>query len=408
MTREFKHGLVVGKFCPPHAGHVFVIETAAASCEKVTVLVCDNPAYPIPAGDRARWLNEMLPYPSIDIRIIKDLDDDENSEAWAAYTLNFLLDAPDAIFSSEHYGDRYATAVGATHVCVDRTRETRPISATQIRTNPAECWEFLSPAVRAHYVERIVVLGAESTGTTTLSRALAQRWDCLWVPEYGRLLSEAKLSDGTIDTWISEEFVEISLRQAELEEQAARVTQPKDGQARLVCDTDPLATILWHQRYMGFEHPQLRDLAESRRYRLYVLTGDEIPFAQDGLRDGEHIRHQMHQNFRALLASQLTPWVEVFGSVSQRIEQVEEALAALPQIDHGATAARGHIENGTANIENGTGNIDTGCVANLIVPHDLALIGVDDLARLTRLVGAARARWRYLLIHNLNAGVLLQ
>lgn len=52
---------------------------------------------------------------------------------------------------------------------------------------------------------------------------------------------------------------------------------------------------------------------------LYLLTGDEIPFVQDGLRDGEHIRHEMQDRFRAALAAQQIPWIEVRGDVAARV-----------------------------------------------------------------------------------------
>jgi nicotinamide riboside kinase len=62
---------------------------------------------------------------------------------------------------------------------------------------------------------------------------------------------------------------------------------------------------------------------------LYVLTGDEIPFVQDGLRDGEHLRGWMTQRFREVLATQPTPWVETSGSHEQRLNDVLARVAEL-------------------------------------------------------------------------------
>ncbi|MDF2492268.1 MAG: nadR, partial [Microbacterium sp.] len=56
------------------------------------------------------------------------------------------------------------------------------------------------------------------------------------------------------------------------------------------------------------------------------LTGDEIPFVQDGTRDGEHIRHGMQERFRRVLSEQSVPWLEVRGSVPARV------AAALPAV----------------------------------------------------------------------------
>src|SRR5581483_9617149 len=66
------------------------------------------------------------------------------------------------------------------------------IMATALRTSLAvnTCWYFLEPPVRAYYARRICLIGAESTGKTTLARALAEHYQTVWVPEYGREYSE--------------------------------------------------------------------------------------------------------------------------------------------------------------------------------------------------------------------------
>ena len=49
---EHAHGLVMGKFYPPHVGHRLLVRTAAATCERVTVLVLAHPAESISLEDR--------------------------------------------------------------------------------------------------------------------------------------------------------------------------------------------------------------------------------------------------------------------------------------------------------------------------------------------------------------------
>jgi HTH-type transcriptional repressor of NAD biosynthesis genes len=90
-----------------------------------------------------------------------------------------------------------------------------------------------------------------------------------------------------------------------------------------------LATALWHERYVGEPAPRNLERAAAHQPALYVLTGDEIPFVQDGMRDGEHIRHDMQQRFREVLAAQPVPWVEVRGSVQERVVAVLPLIAVL-------------------------------------------------------------------------------
>ena len=75
---------------------------------------------------------------------------------------------------------------------------------------------------------------------------------------------------------------------------------------------------------MGRSTGPVEAIAASRSYALSVLTSDDIPFVQDGLRDGEHLRGWMTERFRERLRD---PWIEVRGSVAERVDQV---LSALP------------------------------------------------------------------------------
>jgi nicotinamide riboside kinase len=90
-------------------------------------------------------------------------------------------------------------------------------------------------------------------------------------------------------------------------------------------------TVLWHRRYVGADDHRLRALAAARKYDLYLLTGDEIPFVQDGLRDGEHVRHQMHTWFVQALQAQATPWLLLAGSPNQRLAAAAAAVEPLLQ-----------------------------------------------------------------------------
>jgi NadR type nicotinamide-nucleotide adenylyltransferase len=184
-------------------------------------------------------------------------------------------------------------------------------------------WDFIDPPVRAWYAKRIVILGAESTGTTTLARDLATALRTLWVPEYGREYSEEKLARRE-KKWQSEEFITIAHEQNRRENLAAR-----DANRILICDTNAFATRLWHRRYMGFDSPELDVIASTCRAELYLLTGDEIPFVQDGLRDGEHIRHEMHRWFEEELRSQPCPWKMIRGDPSTRLNKALSAINAV-------------------------------------------------------------------------------
>ncbi len=115
----------------------------------------------------------------VTVLVIDDIYSDDDSKEWADLTIGWLGYSPDAVFTSEDYGDRYAAFMGSTHVLVDKARLQVPCSGTAIRTNLSRNGNIWEPPVRAWFVKRICVLGAESTGTTTLAQALAREFKYL-------------------------------------------------------------------------------------------------------------------------------------------------------------------------------------------------------------------------------------
>lgn len=186
-----KTGLVIGKFYPFHKGHEYLIETARAQVEQLTVLVCEHVEQRIPGDVRARWIRHA--FPEVLVRVIPDTVAPDDSKGWAKHTLCFLGYVPDVVFTSESYGDPYAQALGSVHMLVDRKRASVPISATMIRSDMWQYAQFLRDEVRQYFLRHVVVVGAESTGTTTLARDLARAYKTHWVPEVGRYYSEGKV-----------------------------------------------------------------------------------------------------------------------------------------------------------------------------------------------------------------------
>jgi len=319
--KKFLRGVVIGKFYPPHRGHKYLIDTAARQCTHLTVILCGKPTDSIDPELRGAWLREI--HPAAEVMVIDDRYDANDSQVWAENTIRWLGRAPDVVFTSEDYGDRYAGLMGCQHVLVDKSRVTVPCSGTAIRTDPWKNWDYIEPPVRSHFARRICVLGAESTGTTTMAQALAAHYQTEWVAEYGRELSELKIQRGEMD-WRSEEFVEVALEQCRREDAAARRCN-----RLLICDTNAFATVLWHRRYLGTPSESVAQIAASRKYDLYLLTGDEIPFVQDGTRDGEHLRHQMHQWFVEALQPQQTPWALLRGTPAARLAKAISLIDPL-------------------------------------------------------------------------------
>ncbi|HEY1107306.1 MAG TPA: histidine kinase, partial [Opitutaceae bacterium] len=107
-------GLVIGKFLPPHHGHKLLIDHAIAASARVVVIVCGKPTDPVPAELRGAWLREI--HPEAEVMVIDDRYDENDSRVWAENTLRWLGRAPDVVFTSEDYGERYAALMGSRHM----------------------------------------------------------------------------------------------------------------------------------------------------------------------------------------------------------------------------------------------------------------------------------------------------
>lgn len=326
---SFRHGLVVGKFYPFHAGHRQLILTAISRCERVTVQVLHSGVESIPGPVRADWIREEHPGVNVvDARDDHPVDFDD-PHAWTVHmrVIERLLTSPvDAVFSSDDYGAELARRLTAHWVPVDPGRALVPMSGTAARADIGASWWALPTPVRAWFCRRVVVVGAESTGTTTLARGLGERFGVPWVAEFGREWSMLR-PGGLAAPWHTSEFDLVAMEHERREVEAMRRTP----RPLVISDTDVLATTLWHERYLGSRSPSVAERARRWRPDLYLLTGDEIAFEQDGLRDGEHLRHPMHRRFRQVLSGSGVPWVELRGGHEERlataVAEIERLLA---------------------------------------------------------------------------------
>jgi len=237
------HGLVLGKFLPPHAGHHELVDFALGCCSRVTVLVLGSVTEPIPLSLRRDWMRARHPAARVVAgwdEIPVEFDDPLVHDAHIELMERLLNEPIDAVFTGEAYGDLLASRWGVEHVLHPRDGV---ISGTVVRADPGPWWSSLEPGVRAWFCRRVVITGAESTGTTTLARGLASQLGTVWVPEVGREVSEAR---GLPYVWRDVDFEMIARRQQRNEDRAARVSGPV-----LVCDMDALATCIWQERYTG-------------------------------------------------------------------------------------------------------------------------------------------------------------
>ena len=206
-----RRGFVLGKFLPPHAGHVFLCDSAAAMVDEMSVLLCSTDAEPIDGGLRRRWLTELLPQCRI-LHMHRDIpqtpEDHEDFWAiWRAAIAEFHPEPIARVFGAETYVFRLAQELNATPVLIDPARSIFPVSSSSVRADPAGNWRFVPGPVRPHFQTRICLLGPESSGKSTLAGLLADRFGATAMPEYGRDY-DACYRQGT--GWSGEDFIALA------------------------------------------------------------------------------------------------------------------------------------------------------------------------------------------------------
>lgn len=148
-------GLIVGRFDPPHLGHSYMIEWAAARCDRLVVFVNSSTGGDTaPGALRSGWLAELHPgVVVIEVchRLGTDFDDEDLWQQWMGlFTEHWPHDeGPHVVFSSDEYVVELARRFDAEHRVVDADRATVPISATQVREDPASHLHHLAPPVRS-------------------------------------------------------------------------------------------------------------------------------------------------------------------------------------------------------------------------------------------------------------------
>ena len=167
-------------------------------------------------------------------------------------------------------------------------------------------------------VRRLALMGGESSGKTTLARALAEALGTVWVPEYGRQRWEELR-----ETLSVAELVMVAQRQVALEDEAAL-----NAQGWLVCDTTPLTTLQYCLHDHGRAPAELEALAR-RRYDLTVVCEPDFGFVQDGCRRDDDFRARQHAWTVQQLTAMDVPWLAVHGPVAARVAQVLQALKTL-------------------------------------------------------------------------------
>lgn len=320
-----KRGFVLGKFMPPHAGHVTLIQSARSLVEELTVLVCSMPDDPIAGETRLSWMRSLFP----DCRVLwhsqpapqQPSEDPDFWETWTRIVKQHHPEPIDYVFAGEAYGAQLAEKVGGKFVPLGGRilnadgKRIGGLSGEKIRQAPLDYWEYLPPMVRDHYALTICLHGIESVGKSSLAERLADHYATTFVPEYGRSHCEAHGTDCRED-----DLMLIG------EAQQAMITAARPwANGLLISDTDALMTAAWSQMMIGYLPDQLICHPKAD---LYLMLASDAPFVDDGTRvyKTAEERGRFERVARETLVLSRTNFIEISGSWDERFDAAVEAI----------------------------------------------------------------------------------
>ena len=183
---------------------------------------------------------------------------------------------------------------------------------------------------------KVVVIGPESTGKSSLCEQLANHYNTEGVKEYAR---EYLLTNGTEYSY--DNLLEIAEGQFALENAAIQAAKDKIKNANesnstssselILIDTNMYVLKVWCEFVFDKCHPWILNQIVENSYDLYLLCNIDLPWVKDELREYPdlEIREKLYHHYKDLLINQSTPWVNISGNYQQRLEVAIKAIDSV-------------------------------------------------------------------------------
>lgn len=337
-------GFLAGKFAPLHNGHIEFIYRAAAQVDELIVILSHDPKWineqPYPEKldwrIRMRWLLDTFKDNSnIHIHLLDETNIPEFPNGWNEWSklshgIIDKYDNVDFVFSSEpSYSEMFSKYFPkCEHIIIDSGRSMVNITATQIRQDMLNNWQYIPSTVRKDFVKKVCIVGGESTGKTTLTRYLAKVFSTSWVEEYGRDYVQ-EYCHGNENLLVSSDFDRIAFGHKQKEYEASL-----SANKVMFIDTNTATTKFYHDLYCNESNTVLDTLSSKEDYDLYIVLKSNVPWVDDGMRqqsfDRENKEKVLIDNY--LLSNGINKSKLVYIDDSEYLMRMVKAVAMVKNL----------------------------------------------------------------------------
>lgn len=332
--KEYQVGMYGGAFCPLHLGHLECIIRGAALCETLYIVISyRNHSSDVDVKVKIRWVYQLTKHlGNVKILTLEDPFTDKaayTEEYWQKdcdYIKQQIGRKIDVVFCGSDYDEKSfwnQCYPDSEFVVFPRNR----YNSTAIRQDLYGHWDWMPQIVRSHFVKKVLLIGGESVGKSTLTINLAHYYNTNYLEELGRELSELS---GTDAYMLSEDFTRILL-----EHKAKEMRLLPESNKILFEDTDCLITRF----FMGFlEDENIENnanlaeaIARLNSYDLILFLEPDVTWVQDGDRsevmaaDRIHYSNQIQEIYKKFGFSFQT----IHGNYVKRFEQAVKLVDDL-------------------------------------------------------------------------------